>query len=102
MKTYEVEVQRTDGDEMFIDLPDELLKELNWKEGDELEFQSNENGKSFTMKRVKYESVELEFSDEELFKYMRKAHEMDMSFNEWVAHVLKDIIKDLPDAINTA
>ena len=39
------------------------------------------------------ETVELDFDDEELFKYMQLAHEKNMSFNQLVEEALTDVIE---------
>lgn len=71
--------ETADGD-LFFTIPDEMLERLGWKEGDDLKFEDR-NG-SVLIRKVKYESVELEFDDEELLKYMKFAHEKGMTFNE--------------------
>jgi bifunctional DNA-binding transcriptional regulator/antitoxin component of YhaV-PrlF toxin-antitoxin module len=67
---------------------------LGWKEGDDVKFTDNGKG-CITIKKVKYETIELDFDDDELYKYMQLAHEKGMSFNEWVQHSLEEIIKEL-------
>ena len=39
------------------------------------------------------EDVVLEFTDEELLQYMKMAHEMDITFNEFVERALKYAIE---------
>ncbi len=48
------------------------------------------NGETYDT-RVK---IPLEFSDEELFSYMKMAHERDMTFNAFVEMVLKEAIEN--------
>jgi hypothetical protein len=40
------------------------------------------------------ETIELDFDDEELFKYMQIAHERNQSFNEFVTDALTEILKN--------
>ena len=41
-KTYEVEIQKdTKTDDLFFEIPPELLKNLNWKTGDDLKWGRN-------------------------------------------------------------
>lgn len=42
---------------------------------------------------VRYETVELEFTDEQLLTYMIAAHEADMSFNQFINTVIKDFLQ---------
>jgi hypothetical protein len=42
--SYVVEVQETNDGDCFIELPLELTEELNWQEGDVLEWRLKENG----------------------------------------------------------
>ena len=78
--------ETTDGD-LFFTIPDEMLNRLGWKEGDDLKFEDR-NG-SVLIRKVKYESVELEFDDEELLKYMKFAHEKGITFNELCEEAIK-------------
>jgi bifunctional DNA-binding transcriptional regulator/antitoxin component of YhaV-PrlF toxin-antitoxin module len=83
--------ETTDGD-LFFTIPDEVLERLGWKEGDDLKFEER-NG-SVLIRKVKYESVELEFDDEELLKYMTCAHEQNITFNEFCERAIKAFLKD--------
>ena len=83
--------ETTDGD-LFFTIPDDVLERLGWKEGDDLKFQER-NG-SVLIRKVKYESVELEFDDEELLKYMTCAHEQNITFNEFCEKAIKVFLKD--------
>lgn len=83
--------ETTDGD-LFFTIPDEVLERLGWKEGDDLKFEER-NG-SVLIRKVKYANVELEFNDEELFKYMTCAHEQNITFNEFCERAMKAFLKD--------
>lgn len=78
--------ETTDG-ELFFTIPDEMLERLGWQEGDDLKFQDR-NG-SVLIRKVKYQSVELEFDDEQLLKYMKFAHEKGITFNELCEEAIK-------------
>lgn len=102
MKQHTLQVKETNG-ELFMELPDDLLERMGWETGDELSFEDKGDG-SFMIKKVKMVEVELEFSDEELFKYMKHAHEQNCSLNEWIDHVLQtalieDRLGDLYDQV---
>lgn len=43
MEKYEVELVE-DGDDLILPLPDELLEEMGWTEGDELEWELTDDG----------------------------------------------------------
>jgi antitoxin component of MazEF toxin-antitoxin module len=92
-KITQIEIQDNSDGELFFEIPPALLEDLGWEEGDEVKI-DNKNG-SFNIKKVKYETIELDFDDEELLEYMKHAHEKGMSFNEWVQHSLEEIIKEL-------
>ena len=93
-KITQIEIQDNSDGELFFEIPPALLEDLGWQEGDEVKFIDNKNG-SFTIRKVKYETIELDFDDEELLKYMKLAHDKGMSFNEWVEYSLKQIIEEL-------
>jgi bifunctional DNA-binding transcriptional regulator/antitoxin component of YhaV-PrlF toxin-antitoxin module len=92
-KTYEIEIQKDEetGD-AFFEIPPELLKNLGWKTGDDLKWEETDEG--VRLRKVKYETVELEFNDEEYFKFLRFAHENNMSFNELVEESVKEAMKN--------
>ena len=83
----EVLLKETTNGDLFFTIPDEMLDRLGWKEGDDLKFEDR-NGSVF-IRKVKYESVELEFDDEELLKYMKFAHEKGITFNELCEEAIK-------------
>ena len=87
---YIIEIKEREDPEgnLFIEIPPILLNKLCGKEGDEVKFTTTPEG-SIQVRKVKMETVELNFSDDELFKYMRLAHEMGMSLNELCAEALK-------------
>lgn len=89
---FEVEVQKNEQDELFIELPPSLMKELGWKPGDELKWEETDNG-GFRCRKIKYETIELEIDDEEYVKYLKFAHENNMSFNEFVELAISEVVK---------
>ena len=84
----EVILKETTNGDLFFTIPDEMLERLGWKEGDDLKFEDR-NG-SVLIRKVKYESVELEFDDKELLKYMTYAHEQNITFNELCEEAVKE------------
>ena len=92
-KTYEVEVQTdSETDESFFEIPPELLKNLGWKTGDDLKWEETDNG--VFLRKVKYETVELELDEEDYVKYLKYAHENNMSFNELAEKAVKEAMKN--------
>jgi antitoxin component of MazEF toxin-antitoxin module len=87
MKTNKLDIKEDENGELFFSIPEDVLTRLGWSEGDTVKF-VEQNDNSFMIKRVKYETVELEFDDVELFKYMQHAHEQGLSFNEWIENCL--------------
>jgi len=92
-KTYEIEIKKdSETNDLFFEIPPELLKNLGWKTGDDLKWEETDEG--VRLRKVKYETVELEFNDEEYFKFLRFAHENNMSFNELVEESVKEAMKN--------
>jgi len=87
MLEKEVILKETSDGDLFFTIPDEMLNRLGWKEGDDLKFEDRSG--SVLIRKVKYESVELEFDDEELLKYMKFAHEKGITFNELCEEAIK-------------
>ena len=94
MEVYSVDVKECEDEsgDSYFEIPPIILKKLGWKSGDDVKFLPQENG-SVQIKKVQTETVELDFDDDELFKYMQMAHEKDMSFNEFVENALEEVIK---------
>lgn len=91
MKITELEVKESIDGELYFRLPDELLDRLGWKVGDDVKFVEKDGG--FLIKKVKYETVELDIDEDQLFKCMQLAHEQGVSFNQWVENVMSEFIK---------
>tara|TARA_R110001592_G_scaffold243678_1_gene504674 strand:+ start:21 stop:302 length:282 start_codon:yes stop_codon:yes gene_type:complete len=89
MEVPKIEVKKSSDGEFYFNLPDDLLGRLG--EGDEIKFVERDGG--FVIKKAKYESIELDIDDEELFKYMKHAHENLLSLNEWVEKCLTKFIE---------
>jgi hypothetical protein len=89
MEVSKIEVKESSDGEFYFNLPDDLLGRLG--EGDEIKFVERDGG--FVIKKAKYESIELDIDDEELFKYMKDAHKNLLSLNEWVEKCLSKFIE---------
>ena len=89
MELPKIEVKESPDGEFYFNLPDDLLSRLG--ECDEIKLVGRDGG--FVIKKAKYESIELDIDDEELFKYMKHAHENLLSLNEWVEKCLTKFIE---------
>ena len=58
--------------------------DLKWEETDEGVF----------LRKVKYETVELELEEEDYVKYLKYAHENNMSFNELAEKAVKEAMEN--------
>jgi len=92
MKVTELEVKESFDGELYFRLPDDLLKRLGWEVGDELKFIPQDE--AFIIKKVKYKTIELDFDEEELLKYMQLAHEKNITFNELCEEAIREKIKE--------
>ena len=92
MKVSELEVKESFDGELYFRLPDDLLNRLGWKEGDELKFIPQDE--AFIIKKVKHETIELDFDEEELLKYMQFAHEKNITFNELCELAIKEKLEE--------
>ena len=96
-KTFEVEVQTdSETDELFFEIPPELLKNLGWKT-DDLKWEETDEG--VFLRKVKYETVELELEEEDYVKYLKYAHENNMSFNELAEKAVKEAMENENETI---
>lgn len=96
--TFEVEVQTdSETNESFFEIPPELLKNLGWKTGDDLKWEETDDG--VLLRKVKYETVELELEEEDYVKYLKYAHENNMSFNELAEKAVKEAMRNENETI---
>lgn len=89
----ELKLQETDNGELFFSIPDDILDRLGWEEGDEIKFVEQDGG--FLLTKVKYESIELDFDEKDLLKYMMFAHERNITFNELCQNAIKEKLDEL-------
>ena len=92
MKT-ELQLKETEDGELFFNIPDDVLERLGWEEGDDIKFIEKDDG--FILKKVKYESVELDFDKEDLLNYMTYAHFKNITFNELCELAIKEKLDGL-------
>ena len=92
MKT-ELQLKETEDGELFFNIPDDVLERLGWAEGDDIKFVEKDDG--FLIKKVKYESVELDFDKEDLLNYMTYAHNKNITFNELCEQAIKEKLDEL-------
>lgn len=86
-------------DDYFIEIPPAVLNKLGWKAGDEVKFDVTEYG-AIQIKKMDLETVELEFDDDELLKYMKEAHDRGLSFNDFCVKALESgILENQGDEI---
>jgi len=88
----ELKLQETDDGELFFNIPDDVLERLGWEEGDEIKFVEQDGG--FLLTKVKYESIELDFDEKDLLKYMMFAHERNITFNELCQNAIKEKLNE--------
>ena len=93
MSIGELTVKENADGELYFRIPDDLLDRLGWVEGDEVKFVEKDG--SFIIKKIKYETVQLDFDEDELFEYMQMAHDMDITFNEFVEQALENVIDEV-------
>jgi bifunctional DNA-binding transcriptional regulator/antitoxin component of YhaV-PrlF toxin-antitoxin module len=92
MNTNELKLKETEDGDLFFNIPDDVLERLGWKEGDEIKFVEQDGG--FLLTKVKYESIELDFDEKDLLKYMMFAHEQNITFNELCENAIKEKLND--------
>ncbi len=86
-KVSELEVKESFDGELYFRLPDDLLDRLGWEVGDELKFIPQDE--AFIIKKVKYETIELDIPEDDLLTYMMFAHEKNITFNELCEEAIK-------------
>jgi len=88
----ELEIKEDDNGNLYFTLPDDLLDRLDWQEGDDLKFVEKDEG--FIIKKVKYENVEIDLSEDDLFSLMQLAHAQNITFNQLVEQIIQERIEE--------
>ena len=111
----------TDLHEVAIEVAKEKLAQVNrleviddsgrgyvryFKEGEHLQYDFQDDGQTLKIFVSKHdwgfdkgtaqdsrEEIEVDFTDEELLQYMKQAHEMDITFNQFVEQVLRKYLE---------
>lgn len=89
----ELKLKETEDGELFFNIPDDVLEKLGWEEGDEIKFVEQDGG--FLLTKAKYESIELDFDDKDLLKYMMFAHDRNITFNQLCQNAIKEKLEEL-------
>ena len=117
----------TDLHEMALEIAEEKLRKVNrlevidetgrgyiryFKPGEHLQYQFQDDDQTLKIFVGKHdygfgladepaqdrrEEIEVDFTDEELLQYMKMAHEMDITFNQFVEQVLRKYLDELGD-----
>lgn len=82
----------TQGADQVLVFPEKLLGKLGWKEGDDLRFDPQSDG-SFMIRKVKYETIELDLPEDDLNALMMMAHEQHITFDQLVQNMLNEYIE---------
>lgn len=88
MNVGELQVKESFDGELYFRIPDEIMNRLGWKEGDDLKFIPRDGG--FMIKKMTYESVEVDFDKDDLMKYLLFAHERGITFDELCTQAVQD------------
>ena len=92
-KIYEVEIKTDEfSGDLYFDLPVKMMEKLGWKPGDDLKWEETDEG--VRLRKVNYETVELELDEEDYVKYLKYAHENNMSFNELAEKAVNEAMKN--------
>jgi bifunctional DNA-binding transcriptional regulator/antitoxin component of YhaV-PrlF toxin-antitoxin module len=89
----ELKVKEDAFGELYFDIPQDVLDRLGWQEGDDIKFIEKDDG--FIIKKVKYESVELEFDKKELLEYMKFAHDQNITFNQLCENAINEKLNEV-------
>lgn len=101
-----LEVQKhPDSDELFFEIPPDVLQRLGWDVDTELQWIENEDGSMLLRKRdevVEMTEVEIELSDQDFMKIAELAQKDNITFDQQVQKIMVEFIEQheqqLPDS----
>jgi len=89
-----------DNGDLFIEIPQIILRNLGWKEGVKLEVNTNIDGSIKIKKPVEMTTIELDLSEKELIEIALAAHKLDITFNEFVVQAIENTINKNDKFVN--
>jgi bifunctional DNA-binding transcriptional regulator/antitoxin component of YhaV-PrlF toxin-antitoxin module len=92
MKIDTVEIKESYDGELYFNIPDDTLKRLGWQEGDELIWDHDPKQQTCIIRKVRYESVELDLDDDTFSTIAKLAHKNDLTFNKQIETIMKEFI----------
>ena len=99
-----LEVQKyPDSDDLFFELPPDILKRLGWDENTELEWVDNKDGSVMLKQQspVVMTEVEIEMSDSDFMRIAELAQQSNITFDQQVQQIMVEYIEQqdakLPD-----
>lgn len=98
METNTVEVKENQDGELYFNIPDDVLNRLGWKEGDELIWDHDPKNQTCILRRVRYESVELDLDDDTFTGIARMAHDNNITFNQQIELIMKEFLGKVADS----
>lgn len=94
-----------DTDDLFFELPPDVLQRLGWNECTELEWIDNKDGSVMLKKQdenVEMTEVEIELSDRDFMKIAELAQKSNITFDQQVQQIMVEYIElheqRLPDS----
>ena len=102
LKMMKIEIQKyPDSDDLFIELPPDVLKRLGWNTDTELQWIDNNDG-SIMLKQhdpVEMTQVEIELSDRDFIKIAELAQKNDITFDQQVQQIMVEYIESFNDKL---
>lgn len=98
MKISTVDIKETVDGDLYFNLPDEVIDRLGWQEGDELIWDHNPSTGEAFIRKVRYESVQLDLDDETFTGVAKLAHENDITFNKQIELIMKEFVDKVADS----
>lgn len=97
MKVSTVDIKENADGELYFNLPDEVIDRLGWEEGDELIWDHDPATNQAMIRKVRYETVQLDLDDDTFAGVAKLAHENDITFNKQIELIMKEFIDQVAD-----
>lgn len=94
MKIETVEIKESVDGDLYFTIPDDVLERLGWQEGDDLIWDHDPKHQTCIIRKVRYESVELDLDDETFHRLAKLAHDNDITFNKQIELIMNEWVEE--------
>lgn len=94
MESKQLQIKQHDdgSDDLYIEIPPDMLERLGWHEGDDVRFVHQSDG-SMMIRKFRTETVEIDLCEEDFQGVAQLAHERNITFNDMCGIIIEETLR---------